>query len=312
MKFLLFVFVLFPASSWAAESSHGAGVCFRKGMEGEEKNQCLKYFTDKANADRKLQRELQMEPQPNCFENLGKSFTGGLGRSYEHDKEKSRELLDASQSRMEVLKDCRQELRETWVSFQAKKAERQKQQNLYPVKLREAELGYQREINRINRECRGKANADFLKYREMIQAKGAISPDQLHGFGNRVNSHRHRFFKACYQASDNVRAMQVAETQLAINMDKAKAEMRSVDDMVKSFSDQTGVIQDDILKDCEDRRKLNAYNEALAKRNTSKADFNNRMQTMVEFGLSAGSCMDDFKALGGDGIDMVNPIESAR
>ena len=139
----------------------------------------------------------------------------------------------------------------------------------------------------------GKGQRGFCKYVLDIEerSKGTVSPDQLHGFNNRVNSHRRHFFVVCYQGEANVDAMKVADRQLALNIEKAKTEMRIVDEMVKSFEEQTALIQEDVLRDCEDQKKLNAYNEALAQRLTSKANANNRMQTVMNFSSSLLGCM---------------------
>ena len=313
MKFLLFVFVLFlfPLGLLADDESSNPCGSYPYGNEEEQKEwkkciqtvnplggsyaHCNRYegveYNTCIETERMYQKSPESEPQPHCIENLGQNFVGGLGRNYEHQQSKSENLMTAAERRLETLKNCRQELRESWISFQEKKADQQQKRNLFPIKLRQAEIKYQRELNRVRRECRQKSNQEFLKYKEIVQGQGAIGPHQLHGFSNKINSHRHQFFKACYQAPENTRSMEIADKQLALNLDRARAEMKSVDDMVQSFSEQTQLVQDDLLRDCEKQKELNAYNEALTERNTSKASFMNKAKSFMEFGSSVGNCM---------------------
>ncbi len=308
MKFLLFVFILFPVSVWAADiieaNITNEPDCMRFSDNKTKFDQCLKLV--KTTKDREDARN--QEPRPDCFQGFIGNFGESIGRDYKHEQEKADQLKDAAEKRLETLKNCRQELRETWIAFQNKKAEQNKERALLPTKLRQAELDYQREMNRINTECEEKGKQEFTKYVLNIeeQSKGTLGPDQLHGFTNRVNSRRRHFFVVCYQAEGNVNAMRVAESQLRLNIDKAKAEMAVVDQMVQSFEEQTALVQKDVLRDCEKQNELNAYNESLAKRLTSKGNTNNSIETALNFSSSLLGCM------GGTGgiLDTVNPTGS--
>ena len=325
IKILFSVFVLFPLSSWGNKtnpcgnySDYTDKAEFNKCLNDQRKHEkdlaefnrpvnplptgnyahCNRYKDkdDEAKYQQCIHEERMFQrggdQKPTCFDDLSNSFTGGLGRNYQHQVDESRQLLGAAERRFGTLKDCRRELRESWIDFQRKKTDHMKERSLLPIKLRQAEIDYQKELNRIRRDCRQKSNKEFAKYKENIQEKGNIGPHQLHGFGNRINSHRHHFYKSCYQSTDNVQAMETAKKQLALNMDKAKAEMKVVDDMMTSFTEQTELIQEDIKRDCEDQKRLNKYNEALARRNTSKASFNNRINTALDFTKSISNCMD--------------------
>lgn len=313
IKFLLFVFVLFPVSVWgrgnlevvAPINNRADCVRFPKGVDRDE---CIELVNDQQEREDQKWLYENQDPQPNCFSNLSNNFKGGLDRDYQFEQDRARQLMEAAEKRAETLKNCRQELRKTWIDFQNKKAEQAKQRALYPVKLRQAELNYQKELNRIQRQCREKGNADYVKYREIIEARGALGPDQLHGFGNRINKHRRHFFQSCYQGEDNVNAMKVADRQLALNIDRARAEMRSVDEMVQSFEEQTELVQEDILRDCEKQKELNKYNETLAGRLAAKGNTNNKYHTTLNFSSSILGCMGSG---GGGGLSPLNPLGSS-
>ena len=318
IKFFLFVFVFFSLNLTA-----NAGIC--EGMTKEQCDAMIELEKEKAanqpvnplgggqydfcfrlypNDTEKQRQCIQgerdsrhQEPETDCFPDLAGGMKDKVSREFEWQQQRIKGLKESAEARMENIKNCRQEMREAWIDLQAKKSEQTKERNLLPIKLREAELKYEREINRINRECRQKADEDFGKYAATIQERGVISPDQLHGFGNRVNSHRHHFFRSCYRGQDNVNAMKVADKQLALNLDKARAEMRSVDDMVQSFQEQTEKIQGDILADCEDQEDLNQYNEDLTKYLTAKAKTKNKMETVIGFTGSIMNCMGGLDSL---------------
>ena len=165
MKFLLFVFVLFPLSAWAADylpPITNKADCLR--YDGQKYDNCIDLVNQKQKFDHskwEYEQSRTQESKPDCFQGFMGNFGESVGRDYEHEQEKADQLRDAAERRLETLKSCRQELRESWLSFEDKKAEQARERALLPTKLKQAELDYQREMNRINMECQEKAKEDF-------------------------------------------------------------------------------------------------------------------------------------------------------
>ena len=232
-------------------------------------------------------------PGVDCFRNMKDSYIDGIGDDHKAYLERSNKLNQAARERYETLKSCRRELRESYLDFQKKSDDVRKETNLLPIKIRKNEISFQEEVNRIKRECRAKANEDFEKYQDSVLNRANIGPHQLHGMADQINSHRDYFYQSCVQAPENVKAVEIARQKLAVSCDEARVVNRTNHEILNSARDQLALIQEDILEECEDRKKLNAYNEQMANHISSSAMRNNRTRKVLRFTDNMLSCLGD-------------------
>ena len=226
--------------------------------------------------------EASNQPQDglsSCFDRLNQSNLDRqerMDRELENLEKQVKNLQDVAVARFENLSQCRGELRGKWAEYQKEQFKRDKERSSLSIQLRLAELGYQKALNGIRRQCRQQSNAEFAEYKKRAHRQAAVvGPHQLHGLNDRINSYRRNFYENCYRSPENVQAMQIASKELTLKIDKANTEMGIVEDQLQSVHRQIAMTQKDTLRDCEGKKNLIDYNQALAQQITAKASFNN-------------------------------------
>jgi hypothetical protein len=225
-----------------------------------------------------------------CFANMSQGASQSLSDSYDAYVNQSKTLMDNANKRYTTLKDCRQNLRQQWLEFQKSKNENLKEQNLLSIKIRKAESDYRLTLIKMQESCTQQANADFVKYKESVYGNRVVTPQQLVNFNNRINQSRTTFYEACYRSPLNVAKMAELERQLRITIDGINAEMKTSNDILASMTEQIGAIQKDIITDCENKSKLDAYNESITNQVASRGRSLAMQKNLLNMVSAISSC----------------------
>ncbi len=234
-----------------------------------------------------------MNGQNNCLGRAAQSFTQSVSQSYEAHNQRSNLLMQNATTRYEHLKTCRQELLDVWREMEKAKLAHQQNVNQMEAKIRQAELAYKTKVLEVERECRQKANEEFIKYRDGIYQQSVVAdPTMLPGFNQRINNHRRNFFETCYRDPTNVKMLGLLGDSFQASVLEIQTEMKNSRDALQNMDLQARSIQKNSLQNCEDQDKLNDYNEALAKQMASRAINMTRMQAALGALQTVASCVD--------------------
>lgn len=237
-------------------------------------------------------RTEQQNSGASCLNNISQVMGQGMQASYQAYVQQADALKQNATTRFETLKQCRNELRSAFLDY--KKAEDQNNINrkMKKIKVARAESEYRLKVLEFKESCQSKADQEFIKYKAEVYKEGVINdPTKAVNFNNRINSHRKKFFQACYQSEINNEKVLELGKQLQINLAEIDVEMESSADSLASMVEQTRLIQKGILDNCEDQEELNKYNQSLSEQIAARGlSMTKQQQTMGLLGAMS-SCL---------------------
>lgn len=251
----------------------------------------------------------QMGNGGNCFNTLANSMNQGLTQSFSAYQNQANMLMQNADRRFQNLRDCRSELRQAWLDFQEKKQENATLSMDLPNKINRAKIEFEGKLLEIQNECRAQSNEEFAKYRERLYGSGPLSdPTQLVNFNNNINSHRETFYQNCYRTPENRRRVELLSSSLRLAISELQTAVTSSNEALNNFSEQIRTLQADTVRNCEEQKELQEYNERISASIAARGMSLARQQMALGMIGALQSCMDPGRVPAGSPTDTTRPV----
>ena len=159
------------------------------------------------------------------------------------------------------------------------------------AEVRSAEIDYKVALDQVKGECRTEARDSKTQYSEMVSGVGVVSLDQLPDFNQNVNRSENTFYRACLSNEGTRDKMQRAWERWQNALQTIKETIDMNNQAIKDFLAETRQVQETKLRDCEDQKKLLAYQEALAAQTAAQATTMAKRKRLLGLVGTIGQCM---------------------
>lgn len=226
--------------------------------------------------------------QKGCTAQMLDNNSASIAATLEAQTNETNVLIALSKQYFEHEQTCGNQIAALNTQLNDANTEHENMKAKLPMLIQQQQLEYEEAVLAIQQDCEATSGEVFRKWK-LAQSTGVVGADQgaLNGLVDRqqvVNGYAKLFYDDCLASETNLKRVQNASKQLAINVDLVKVDVensaRKLANLSKNLSYQQGIV----AKNCVKGKKQLDYQAELAKNNAGATNAatkrNNLMRTL--------------------------------
>lgn len=230
----------------------------------------------------------------NCLPMLQEALSSSMSNSYNAYQNQTNTLMQNAEAVRKNAQSCRNNLLQQWQRYKEAEQANSRDRLQVNVKIRQAELEYKTELNKLKRQCQQQAVQEQTAFQEAVSKRGVINdPTLAVGFQQRINRFYDTAFNNCFRGDAVTReGIQLMKSSLVNKVMAINAEMEASDQALAYMAEQVQKLQEATIKDCDENEAITEYNakqtEQVAQRGRAITVANNVLGTIT----AVASCGD--------------------
>lgn len=223
----------------------------------------------------------------NCEAVVGAAISNSFGTSYDAYSRYRETQMENAQRAAEAAQGCRNNILQHWQTYRQQELENRTQRNQLSLKIRQAELEYDRELIQLRKQCQVQAREEYQTYKDRVTGNGVINdPTRGPGFQESINQYYQTAFNQCFRGDIVTREeLKRMRAVLANQIDLINAEMQASNEALNYLRQDLQTLQREEIEKCEENREINNYftdtTEEITRRGRDLAKIRNAIDVYV-------------------------------